>query len=52
MPIMEQSVPAIPRLQCKIRSKRKGGVCLLVHLLRPVENPIPASTHIAQVLKP
>ena len=51
MPMIEEMVPRVPPRQRRIPLVM-GIVCSLVHLLRPIENPIPASTHIAHVLRP
>ena len=48
----EVMVPEVPGCQRRIPRYIAKRACALVHLLRPVENPIPASTHIAHVLKP
>ena len=52
MPMMEVIVPRFQVCQRRIQTFRDRVCVSLVHLLRAVENPIPASTHIAHVLKP
>ena len=50
MPRMEEMVPGVPICQ-HVVSYIKSDLCSLVHLLSAEENPIPASTHMAHVLR-
>ena len=52
MPMTEDIVPKVQGRQQRIALDIAEEGSSLIHPFRAVDNPIPASTHIAQVLRP
>ena len=52
MPMMEETVPIVQRRQQEIAPYIAERRSSLIRPFEAVDNPSPASTHIAQVLRP